>query len=68
MKTKVSDDPDFINSKKTKYSLKEYKKHNPDPLHDHAIARLLCITPKEVQALYDGIVEKARKHLKIEVD
>lgn len=65
IKQKILED-DFVNSKKYGYSLEKYKRKNPTS-PDNVIAHLLCITPKEVQIIYDGIVEKARLELGIDL-
>ena len=60
-------DPDFINSKKHKYSLQKFLKQNQSGTTDHIIAIFLCITPEEVRAIYDRAVEKIRQKMKVVV-
>lgn len=69
LREKVLEEPDFINSRKHKYSLKEYRRKNQDkgPATDNVIAYFLCIDPKEVQKIYESAAQKIRQHFKIEV-
>jgi len=67
IKKRVEEEPDFINSKKYKYSLKEYKKNSKGPASDNIIAYFLCVTPQEVQQIYNNAVNKIRQYMKIDL-
>lgn len=67
LKEKISSEPDFINSKKHRYSLQKFLKQNPEGTTDHIIAIFLCITPDGVRALYASAVEKIRQKMKVVV-
>lgn len=66
-KQMVETEPDFINSKKYKYKLSHYKRAHPDKTPDRQIAYMLVRTEEEIQAIYEGIIKKARQILKINV-
>lgn len=67
LKGLIQTEPDFINSKKHKYSLKKFLNQNPDGTTDHIIAIFLCITPEEVRLFYSRAVEKIRQKMKVVV-
>lgn len=67
LRVKISTEFDFINSKKHKYSLKQFLKNNPDGTTDNIIALFLCVTPNQVRELYDSAVKKIRQKLNINV-
>lgn len=67
LKAKIATDPDFINSKKHKYSLKKFLDQSPSGTTDNIIALFLCITPDEARSLYQNAVEKIRQKMKIVV-
>ena len=66
MKTKdprLSSDPDFIHSVKHNNSLSELLKQNPNGVSDAVICRILCLTPEELQSLYNSAIMKLRTTL-----
>lgn len=66
IKEKVLSDPDYINSKKYRYSLDRYLKNNPTS-PDNIIAHLLCMSEDEVKEVFEEAVIKIRQFMKIEV-
>lgn len=69
LRERVLNEPDFINSRKHKHSLREYRRKNQDkgPATDNVIAYFLCIEPQDVQAIYESAAQKIRQHFKITV-
>lgn len=67
LKGLVQTEPDFINSKKHKYSLKKFLDQNPGGTTDHIIAIFLCMSPEEVRLNYSKAVEKIRQKMKVVV-
>lgn len=66
IKTKVMSEPDFINSKKYRYSMDRYLKNNPTS-PDNIIAHLLCMSEDEVEEVFNNAVIKIRQFMKIQV-
>ena len=66
IKAKVLVEPDFINSKKYRYSLDRYLKNNPTS-PDNIIAHLLCMNENEVERVFNSAVIKIRQFMKIQV-
>lgn len=66
IKARVLAEPDFINSKKYRYSLSKYLKNNPVSANN-IIAHLLCISEEDVERIYDDSVIKIRQYMKIEL-
>lgn len=67
IREKVMTEPDFINSKKYRYSLDKYLKNNPTS-PDNIIAHLLCMNEEEVQKTFDSAVIKIRQFMNVEVE
>ena len=66
LKEKIHNDPDFINSKKYRYSIDRYLKKIPvSP--DYMVAHLLGMSEVEVKTVFDGAVLKIRQFMKIEI-
>ncbi len=68
LKQKICVDPDFINSKNHKNSLKEFLKEHSEGTTDEQIAKVLLTTKEEVDRIYQSAILKLRKVLKIEVE
>jgi len=66
VKSRVLSEPDFINSKKYRYSLDRYLKNNPTS-PDNIIAHLLCMSEEDVKKVFEGAVVKIRQFMKVEV-
>lgn len=59
-KTRVIEDPDFINSPKYNNSLNEFCKTHEDGVKDSQIARLLMMAETEVAIVYAAAVQKLK--------
>ena len=68
IKAKIETDPDFINSKKHRYSMQRFLDQSPGGTTDNIIAYFLCLQPHDVKDLYDSAVKKIRQKLKVKVD
>ena len=66
-KYKIYNEPDFINSKKHKHSLKKFLNQHPNVTTDNIIAYFICSTPLEVQQIQEGIVKKLRQSMKVDL-
>ena len=66
IKERVLTEPDYINSKKYRYSLSKYLKNNPTS-PDNIIAHLLCMDEEEVQKVFESAVIKIRQYMRVEV-
>lgn len=64
---KIQEDPDFIYSKQYNNSLKEALESKPNGLSDAMISNVLLIDKSQVDTIYIDIINKIRKHLKIDV-
>lgn len=62
---KIINDPDYISSKRYKYSLKRFLKVHERPAPDSMIASLLKMTVSEVDFHYKSAVSKYQDHLDI---
>jgi hypothetical protein len=60
---RLSEDPDYINSAKHNNSLSELLKQNPNGVKDAVICRILCLTPEELQFIYNCAIMKLRTTL-----
>jgi hypothetical protein len=67
IKNRVSLEDDFINSKKYSNSLSMYLKYHPEGATDNVIAHFLCVTPKEVEEIYNSAVKSYRQLMKVDV-
>lgn len=67
LREKIESDLDYINSRKHKFSLKEYRKKHSAPAPDNVIAYFLCTTPEQVQQIYASAVKKIRQSMKIDL-
>lgn len=64
---RVNNDPDFIYSKKHGNSLGRFKGANHNSVSEHRIAYLLLMPTSDVTAIFNGIIQKARQTLKIDL-
>jgi hypothetical protein len=60
IKKRILEDPDFIKCFKYGNSLTKFLSRNTEELKDHTIAKLLMITEKELEELYQEAVDKLR--------
>ena len=65
---RISSDPDFVNSLKHGNSLRELLRQNPNGVSDAVICRILCVTPEELQLIYESAIMKLRTSLGEEND
>ncbi len=63
-KTRIQDDPDFINAPYFKHSLKELLSKHPDGISDDRIAKYLMMEESELDVEYNDIIMKLRGILK----
>ena len=61
IKKRILEDPDFIKYFKYGNSLSKFLNRNHEDLEDHTIGRLLMLTEKEVEDIYQEAVDKLRK-------
>lgn len=63
-KQKVAYDPDFINSNKHKYSLKEWVRDtDEEPATTNFIEKALMLTSEELRGIMKSISEKVKRRL-----
>lgn len=64
-KDKLINDPDFILLKKFNYSLAKMVERYPDGAPDNIIASAIGVEEEEVEGIYNGIIDKIKKYLKV---
>ena len=65
---KLSNEPDFIYSKRFEFSLKKLLERYPEGAPTKVIAQSLMVTEDELQELEASIIIKIRQGLQVEVD
>lgn len=60
---KISEDPDFILSKKHGNSLKRFLSENPSGASDSSICKMLDLTQEELETVYLSAIQKLRSTL-----
>lgn len=65
MKQLIENDPDFIASKRYNYSLKMLLERYPEGCPDRIVASALQLEEEEIDAIYQEIVKKLRKAMKV---
>lgn len=65
-KQKVASDEDFVFLKRFDYSLKELVAKHPGGVPDRVIAAALMVTEEDVRDLYDEVILKLRRAMKVE--
>jgi hypothetical protein len=63
MQEKIRTIEDFIHSPKHKNSLDNFLAKNENPLENGTIARLLAMTPDEVEAIYQESIKEFKKEM-----
>lgn len=63
LEKRIREETDFIHSPKHQNSLSRYFMKNDQPLENGAIGRLLMISSKEVEAIYQESVLELRKRV-----
>lgn len=66
VKNMIDTDPDYIASKRYGYSLTALLERYPDGCPDRIIATVLQMSEEEVDAMYQNIVQKLRKIMKVD--
>jgi hypothetical protein len=64
-KRKILEDEDFIDYPKFKNSLSKLIEKYPDGVSDEVIAKVLNITPEEVEKIYNSSIQKIQKSLNL---
>lgn len=64
-KERIQNEEDFIFSQKYGYSLKRMMAQNPDGLDNEKIAKVLLMTPEEVEEEFLMAIAKIKKALKL---
>ncbi len=64
-KKRVETDPKFIYSKRFENSLEKCLERYPDGAPDKVIAQVLLLTEDEVEEIYQKVVKKLQKALKV---
>jgi hypothetical protein len=65
IKEKIENDEDFVHCPKMSNSIKKIVDKYPDGVSNLYIAKVLMISEKEVEAMYENILVKIRTALKI---
>ena len=68
MQEKIRTIEDFIHSPKHKNSLDNFLAKNENPLENGTIARLLAMTPDEVEAIYQESIKEFKKEMAADED
>ena len=63
MEKKIKEDEDFIHAPKFGNSLNKFLAKNDNLLENTAIGRLLMISDKEVEAIYQESIEELKKEM-----
>ena|GEM_PF-2632473 len=66
IRKKIENDPDYIYNPKMGNSLKKMVDRYPDGIEDEKIAKVLCMDIEEMNNIYESILVKLRKVLKVE--
>jgi len=64
LRKKIQEDPDFIYCPRLGNSLKKLVDNNPDGIDDERIEKVLLLSAKEVEDIYNSALEKLRRSLK----
>lgn len=64
LKKKIMDDPDFIYCPRLGNSLVKLVNKHPDGIDDERIEKVLLMTNKEIDAIYQSALEKLRAFVK----
>lgn len=63
---RLHQEPDFVNLKRLGYSLTKLLERYPDGVPDKIIATALNLTEEDVEMIYQDIIERVRRSLKID--
>lgn len=64
LRKKIQEDPDFVYCPRLGNSLKKLVDKHPDGIDDERIEKVLLMSAKEVEAIYNSALEKLRKSVK----
>lgn len=64
LRKKIQEDPDFVYCPRLGNSLKKLVDKHPDGIDDERIEKVLLLSAKEVEAIYNSALEKLRKSVK----
>lgn len=67
-KKKIDEEEDFIYSKRFDFSLKKALERYPDGMPPKMVAQALLMSEEEVEALFQKILLKIRKEMKVDLD
>jgi len=59
--TRISIDPDYIHSPKHENSLRILLDQNPEGVNDAMICKVLCLTQKELDDIYESAILKLKE-------
>ena len=62
---KLNNDPDFFDSKRFDYSIRNALERYPDGVPNKLIAQGLCVSEAKLEELYQSAIVKLRKILKV---
>lgn len=64
-KHKLTQEEDYIDCPKFNNSIKQLIEKNPDGIDDETIAKVLNMTPQEVEETYQNAIKKLKKSLEV---
>jgi hypothetical protein len=64
-KHKLTQEEDYIDCPKFNNSIKQLIEKNPDGVDDETIAKVLNMTPEEVEETYQNAIKKLKKSLEV---
>ncbi len=64
-KHKLIQEEDYIDCPKFNNSIKQLIEKNPDGVDDETIAKVLNMTPQEVEETYQNAIKKLKKSLEV---
>jgi hypothetical protein len=66
IRKKIESEPDFVNLKRYDFSLEKLLDKFPDGVPNKMIAQALLMTEEEVEKIYQQVVLKLRKEMKVD--
>ena len=66
-KALISNDPDFVHLKRFDFSLAKLVERHPGGVPDRMIAAALMVTEDDVRDMYEDIVQKLRRAMRVEL-
>lgn len=68
IQARLEGEPDFVNLKRFKFSLRKLEERYPDGCPDHIIAAALNLTEEDVQTHHNRIVQALRAKMGVQDD